>query len=353
MEQSKVAIIGVYPPPVGGISVHIERLCDALDDRGIAFTLYDNTQGEKNREVVHTGKLETWALKYLFSCKEKVVHVHFLRWQVRFLLSLLRLRGKRVLFTVHNMREEGGPPSGLKRLMVKLTGLLASGFIVVNRDFVEQLASYGINPKKIHYIPPFIPAKTASALSELPEVVRRFLGDDHNRLILSNGAIGNFYQGEDLYGTDLLLSLCEKMAAADPGVRIVYCVTHVVDQDYYAKLKRELADKGLERHFLFLESPREYQTILRKSDLFIRGTNSESFGISVFEALQAGVPVVASNAAKWPPQVVVYKKRDLDDLLEKVTGVLSGDIAVPLEEHPLPDYAGQIVDQYGPRVTQP
>ncbi|MBO8164477.1 MAG: glycosyltransferase family 4 protein [Brevibacillus sp.] len=345
MKQRKVAQIGVYPPPVGGISVHIQRLCQALEARGIPFVIYDNTTGEKDRDVIYTGKIETWALRYLFRCREEVIHVHFLRWQVRLLLALLRMRGKRVIFTVHNMRGEEQPASWLKRVIIRLTSRLAAAFIVVNPNFVKKLVELGVQPDKIVFIPPFIRG-TQEEVPLSPEVAA-FLGGTENKLLLANGTIGTYHNGVDLYGADMILELAERLAATRDDVRVIYCITHIVDPVYYAKLKEQAAKRGLERVFRFLHAPREYMTLLKRASLFLRPTNSDSYGISVYEALQEGVPVVASDADIRPPQAILFADRSVDDLLVKTVGVLDGSIAVDLKAEPLPDYAEQIIALYG------
>jgi glycosyltransferase involved in cell wall biosynthesis len=345
MKQRKLALVGVYPPPVGGISVHIQRLCRALDERGIPVTVYDNTAGQKEREVVYTGKIETWALRYLFTCREDVVHVHFLRWQVRLLLSLLALRGKRVIITVHNMRGEEQPLPWWKRLMVKLTGRLAHRLIVVNPTFVDRLAAYGVDREKIVYIPPFIPGP-AEAILLSPEL-EAFLAGAATKLLLANGAVGSYYKGGDLYGIDLLLALAERLAAERDDLRFIFCVTHVADEQYYDKLQRQLAERGLAKLFRFLLAPPEYQTLLRRAAVFLRPTRSESYGISLYEALHAGVPVVASDAALRPPQTVLFADGNLDDFAAKTLAVLNGEEAPERREAAVPDYAEQIIAQYG------
>lgn len=345
MRLRKLAQVGVYPPPVGGISVHVQRLCRALDERGIPVTVYDNTPGQKERDVVYTGKVEWWALRYWFTCREDVIHVHFLRWQVRLLLSLLALRGKRVILTIHNMRgEEQGVP-GWKRLVIRLTGRLAHRFIVVNPSFVDKLVALGVRREKIVYIPPFIPGEADEV--PLSSELEAFLAGSGTKLLLANGAVGSYHKGVDLYGIDLLLELAERLCAVRSDLRFVFCVTHIADQGYYEKLQQQLAERKLDKVFRFLLAPPEYQTLLKRAAVFLRPTTSESYGISVYEALYAGVPVVASDAAIRPKGTVVFADRNLDDLTAKTLAALNGAGAVGERVAELPDYVERIIAQYG------
>jgi glycosyltransferase involved in cell wall biosynthesis len=353
MKIRKVALIGVYPPPVGGISVHIERLCDLLEHRDIPYTVYDNTQGVKERPVVYTGPIEKWSLRYLFTCKEDVIHVHFLRWQVRVILALLALRGKRVIFTVHSMRDEERQPSLFQRLLIGLTGLLSHAFVVVNPAFRDKLVSYGIPEKKIHVIPPFLPPRIKN--TEWSDEIRAFLAadgkegepDDDIQIVMANGAIGTFYQGQDLYGADLFVDLCKRVVETHDNVRFLYCVTHVVDRDYYRQLQEKVQERGLTRYFLFAETPAEYHLLLSRAALFIRPTNSDGNAISVYEAIQMGVPTLASDAVERLPQAILFANRNLDDLYEKTMAVLEGRLRTEEANQSLPDYGEELLALYG------
>ena len=57
------------------------------------------------------------------------------------------------------------------------------------------------------------------------------------------------------------------------------------------------------------------------SDLFIRPTSTDMEGISVKEALYVGTNVVASDVCIRPKECILFKKRDQEDLNNKVKSV--------------------------------
>lgn len=337
--KAKVAMIGVYPPPVGGISIHIQRLTDYLDKKGIAYTIYDNTSGEKSKPYKYVGNLEKWCLQYLFTAKEQVIHCHFLRWQVRFLLALLKLRGKRIVFTFHSFRPDE-KIGFLKKMMIHMTGRLGDCFICVSDRIAEDLKTVGLPEDKIKVIPAFIPPDLDQDF-KIRDDVAKFI-DQGSPLLVANGVIGNFYLGEDMYGVDLCIELVNRLKKDFPSIKCVFGITHIVDPQYFDTLKRSIEEKQLEEHFMFAEKI-ELMPLLKKADIMIRPTNTDGDAISVREAMYIGTRVVCSNAVKRPDGVFTFQNRNIEDLVQKVKEVL----AMPTPQPPsMPNFAEEVVQTY-------
>ena len=66
--------------------------------------------------------------------------------------------------------------------------------------------------------------------------------------------------------------------------------------DYVAALRKRIADAGLAERFVWLEG-RSAAEILPSLDLLVHPTDQEPFGRVICEAMSAGVPIVACNAA--------------------------------------------------------
>ncbi|WP_153905092.1 glycosyltransferase, partial [Acinetobacter baumannii] len=77
--------------------------------------------------------------RYLLQKNEDIIHNHFLRWQMRFTLSLLKLKGKKVVHTIHSLRNDSEQLGFAQRVMVYLTGLLSDHFVAVSEEIKEKL----------------------------------------------------------------------------------------------------------------------------------------------------------------------------------------------------------------------
>jgi glycosyltransferase involved in cell wall biosynthesis len=67
----------------------------------------------------------------------------------------------------------------------------------------------------------------------------------------------------------------------------------------------------------------EFLTSLQRADIFIRTHLRDGVCASVLEALQLGVPVVASQDGHRPPSVLTYLPGDAADLRRVLSAVLS------------------------------
>jgi glycosyltransferase involved in cell wall biosynthesis len=118
---------------------------------------------------------------------------------------------------------------------------------------------------------------------------------------------------------------------------------------YNIELAFELLNRIREKfHMLFLigteiESDKEYLsyllqkyevknsvTLIYESQLtdylnncrfLLRTNNSDGYGVSLQEALDLGVPAVASNVCIRPKGTILFEKGNIDDLLEKVENI--------------------------------
>jgi glycosyltransferase involved in cell wall biosynthesis len=330
MKQNKsIAEIGVYPPPVGGISVHIERLCDRLELEGFRFTIYDGSgQGNgKDRSVVSLASIEKWSWRYLFQQNEDVIHNHFLRWQMRFTLSLLKLKGKKIVHTIHSLRNDSEQLSAVHKIMVYMTGLLSDHFVAVSPEIKDKLMELKIPGRKISVVPAFIPPDTsgtnaAFAKESIPAFIWDFFAK-YPRVIAANGGVGNLYNGSELYGLDLCVDSFIELAHDFPDLGYVYCITHVVDDSVVHAAKQKLASQGLSGRFLFVQEKIPFYPLIEKAALFVRPTRSDGDAISVREALYLGTPAIASDVVKRPNGTVVFANGDAHDFAKKCRAALA------------------------------
>ena len=66
----------------------------------------------------------------------------------------------------------------------------------------------------------------------------------------------------------------------------------------------------------------QFYPILLRSDIFVRPTNTDGFGVSIAEAIYFKVPAVASDVCQRPEGTILFRSRDIDDLTLKVKDVL-------------------------------
>ena len=120
----------------------------------------------------------------------------------------------------------------------------------------------------------------------------------------------------------MCIDLCANLKQYYPRIRLVFCLPDIGDYEYFNKLKRRIAEKGIENNFLFITEQYQFYPILMKCDVFVRPTNTDGYGISIAEAIFFKVPAVASDVCQRPEGTILFKSRDINDFILKVKDVL-------------------------------
>ena len=324
-KKPKIALIGVYPPPYGGISVHIQRLNEQLEKRGFQSIIYDFGKRKDilQKNVKATKNTKGWILKYFLNAKEDIVHYHGYESKSLLLFSLFSIvRKKKVIFTFHSFRYNIKNIDLLHKLIFWMAAKANIYFIAVNPQIKEKITSLGIAPENIEIIPSFIPPTVREEeIAEIPKGVWNFI-DSHSPVISANAFKISFYNNQDLYGIDMCIDLCANLKQYYPKIGLVFALPDIGDYEYFNKMKQRIAEKGIENSFLFITKQYQFYPILMKSDVFVRPTNTDGDAVSLREALYFKIPSVASDAVPRPKGTVLFKSRDINDFTLKVKDVL-------------------------------
>jgi glycosyltransferase involved in cell wall biosynthesis len=318
--ELKVALVGPYPPPYGGVSIHIQRLHgqSAADD--IISTVFDNSRHVKKvRGVLNLSRFWNWP-RILLS-RQDIIHVHTTstHWLIpAFFLFLARLKGIKFVLSYHSLRYDLRDFGLIGRRMIRVILRLASHCIATNHEIKERLISLGAKPENITVIPVFLPPVIKeSEINEIPQIAWDFI-DSHKPVISASAFRIVLFEGIDRYGIDMCIELCAGLKSACPEIGLIFCLPEIGDLDYFNELKRRIVEKGIEENFLFQTKPCQFYPVLMKSDLFVRPTNTDSYGISVAEAVYFKVPAIASDVCQRPAGTVLFKNRDTEDFISRV-----------------------------------
>jgi len=339
----KIDIIGSYPPPYGGVSIHIKRLSDNLYKVGIKHTIYDtaallntNMLQNKGDNIIPISSSIKWSLRYLLHNSSDILHLNAgSSWKLRLFTCLIGLIHRKKIIITINGNDITWPyaisclrkpdPSFIARIITKLViySLKHASFIIcVNPDIRELVLSLGIKQNHTAVIPGFIPPLVKDKdIAQIPQNIWEFM-EDHTPIIVANAFKTVFYNGQDLYGIDLCVDLCSKLKDIYPRLGFVFCISEIGDYDYFHKIEQIIEEKNLKEHFLFVTGNYQFYPILMKSQLFIRPTNTDGDALSLREALYFKVPSLASDVVSRPEGTILFKNRDINDLTQKVEGIL-------------------------------
>lgn len=329
--------VGPYPPPYGGVSVHIKRLHEKLLKKGIESRVIRNGSWCENNQVPHIFR-RVVPRKYItyFNwlrgpgrfINTELVHYHD-NWGygAPVILGLL-LRRKKIIITVHNQFQADEWPflHPLQKFAGKFLIKSKNVFwIAVSEHIKKQLLDFGIPAARITQMPAFISPESDDLLeSAIPPHVERFAADHSPLLSVYGWRLTIDKTGTDIYGFDLSIELINELKSEYPGIGLIICLPQIHHYDYLAELKNRIEANGLQNMILFQTDPMDEAWLLwRISDLFIRPTSTDGDSISVREALSFGTHVVASNASPRPEGAVLFEKGDLSAFVTAVRQALS------------------------------
>jgi glycosyltransferase involved in cell wall biosynthesis len=84
--------------------------------------------------------------------------------------------------------------------------------------------------------------------------------------------------------------------------RLVLCIAG--DGSLRNELQTEAIDNGLLENVIFLRAVKNLAEIFSQSDIYIHVSDAETFGLAIYEAMAAGLPVIVKKFQGFDPQII-------------------------------------------------
>ena len=358
MTVPRIAILGVYPPPFGGVANHVQRLMPMLETAGVDYHIYNAvSDSEAHPKVTSVAKhRRSWLPKFLLQCQESAIYVLSDRLLVWLLVAVVgKLRGKMIGLRLRNsllidMQRQSNLLGWLAGFAMRRFDLV----VAVSSELVSAAENAGVDPARILKAPGFLPPSPQCMDKNLVnEKVWAFI-EGAEPLIVANGRI-SWHNDEDLYGLDMMIELLARLLPDYPRLKLAVCFWHfeAQDQSRLDDLMRLTHEYGIE-HALFLNTEKGvFVPLLKEADVFVRPTNRDGDANSIREALALGVEAVASDITRRPEGCRVHRNRDIDSFEKTVREVLQdnpGDS--PKRELHLDPASQQVIEKYLQALSQ-
>lgn len=289
--QKKLLIVGATPPPIGGVSIHLERVLIWMKLKDYKFSFCSTQQGYVSN-ILKSSK------------NHQVVHLHISNSKLRiFLIFILRfILRKKVIITVHGKigKHKGFVDYNLDKLALRLVNIP----ILLNNTTFEL--SRKINSKSVIFTP-FIPPlnKILDLSLTLKDKLDTFLLHSNQIFCTNASSLAYDQTGNEIYGITSLVKVFselnedKKLIISDPtGKNLDYC-------------KKNLT---ITKNIFFITQPHNFSGIIDLSNCFIRATTTDGDSLSVKESLHFKTPVIASNCIERADTVITYQTQDDNSL---------------------------------------
>ncbi|HLW76936.1 MAG TPA: glycosyltransferase family 4 protein [Bryobacteraceae bacterium] len=311
----KVLLVGPYPPPHGGVSVHVASVARGLHERGVTQRVLDTSRA--SNRILFTLALVR------FAATGWTIHFHanghnWKDWSIAFHCGLLGRPRARSILTLHS----GLTPDYLAvaprsmRVIARRACALHGRVICVSHPIRESLLSIGVRKDSIEVAEAFegtIHAPDVVLHPNLAAWMRR------HHPVLSTTL---FFRPE--YGFDILVSALRRLRDRYPALG---CVVMGTGEDRESA-ERLVRDAGLTANIFFAGDVDHDAclTVMSRSHVFVRGTLCDGDSISVREALALGVPVAASRTAFRPHGVTLFAAGDADAMADAIEATLNREL---------------------------
>jgi glycogen(starch) synthase len=309
----RVLVVGYYPPPWGGESIHVKQLTDLVRERGMDVEVLNlNWRASPSREYrTSAGRCALIGTLFTLPDNSGILHLHAVghnwkSWSVIVATALAtRLRGIAGALTVHSglfpgyVRRFGRTRRWLARWVLRSFARI----ICVNQEIRNSVEQLGVGMSRPVVISPFLGVGEASELSTSDQ---RLVGQFHPAIV----AIGGGDSDPEL-GLPTVVHACKELLADMPGLGVILLGGRVGP-----RMEPLIDTLGLSQNAICLGEVRHERclSLIRAADVVVRSTFVDGDSIAVREALALGVPVVASDTGFRPEGVALFQKGNSADL---------------------------------------
>ena len=308
-----VVLVGSYPPPYGGCSVHVQRLNKVLSrfyDVRI-LDLYGNQLLTDASAIIRCGVKRPFnLLKAFYSLRylnPLITHFHVSAMNnfvyVGKLFCYFLPKSCRRMITIDsgsfvtNFASYGYLKRKIACSLLRSLDLI----ITVNQNQKELLVNIGCHPDRVTVLPAFLPplAVNTPVVSELlTEITKK-----GKRILITSG------YGQNHYGYHHITEAIKILGDYANEVHLVLCLYNTYDDQYLDMVEREL--KQLVDITICRElDPDEFSFLLSKCDVYIRATDRDGDAVAIREAGYFGKKVIASSVVPRPEGTILFELGD-------------------------------------------
>lgn len=316
----KLLLVGPFPPPHGGVSVHVSMLRSLLSKRGIPCSVLNVSRGapKSDQYVSIRGLWHFILLLSRYSLRGWSMHVHInghnvKSWLVALAAGLVGMIGPGATLTVHS----GMSPAYLGdrsfgQYLAWITTKFYRHIIAVSSEIKDALRLLPVAEARIEILPAFFPPAAASL--ELPATFELWFRTHHP--VISTAL---FFRPE--YGFDLCMHAMSELRRKHPHLG---CVVMGDSESRPEGLPEHVFATGDVSHDACL-------ALIARSDIYVRPTFADGDAMSVREAIALGTRVVASDVVSRPAGILCFKTGDASDLALKIDSLLPAARRPPAE----------------------
>ena len=231
--------------------------------------------------------------KFIRDNKISVLHCNSFDSPELVILKPIYFPKTKIIYTVHGMNQY----NKLSKFRVLYRNIICNRIIAISNSVKQELISSGASKNKVEVV--------YNAINTEKYIDCRKKHKSSNQLVIGNVA----RLDPATKGQDLLIRAAGLLHEKYPNISYRFAGgapnNDIIDQLY------NLAEKvGISNNIEFLGNVEDIPSFLSTIDLFVLPSRSEGFGISLIEAMSAGIPCIASDTG-GPKEIIGNNERGI------------------------------------------
>jgi len=337
-EGRSVLVLSEFPPPFGGLTVHSERLCETLAQRGWTVRRLSPPSppgpGVRRLRRVRILRDQLRFIGRLFFTSHDLLHDHIstywvgaagtsgLIWTLPRLLALRWNRTPWVVTCGNGLlpAQLAKRPGWLRTIFRRLYAGAAWG-IAKNEPIRAAFCELGLD-ERASVVGTFLQPLVPSAAPPLPNDVERFLSAHPLCVMTATFRFEPLYHLHDVVRAVGWVRSHARENGLGGQVGLLAFASMAEDPEGAATFRAALEQAGIAEHVLVLRDVDNALQVMERAALFVRATDFDGDSNSVKEAMMLGVRVLATDLPGRPPGVDLIDRSDLAELGPRVLQLL-------------------------------
>lgn len=326
IHNKRIIILGPTPPPLGGVSVHVQRVIAKLKKQA-NHVIHFNTCREFRYRFFYMYLL--YLFYFLMKYKPHELHLHTLYLsnglcELRFIIWLKKILKFDVILIEHDCRYLYKQSKSWKDNLNRLMPYIKKHIYIGSRT-AQSFQQNSIIPARIATVESaFLPpdeGRRKEIMQTYPKEIFNFIAD-HDHLLLGNAFALSLIDGKDLYGFDQSIDALYQLRKKNMHVGLIFVLGQMGDKDYFAQCMQRIELLALQDHIYILSGQKELWPLIKIVDVFVRPTLSDGASVSIEEALWCGKPVVTTDVCWRPKEALLFKSGDVNDFVRALSQLL-------------------------------
>ena len=318
-------LVGHFPPPRGGVAVHLDRLRAGLFRRGVPVRCCSFGNSDPAQSSTLIIRKHPLAFFGALLRGARILHYHTDEgdWKSAALMGIwCALRGQRYMLTLHSFRDHPFLRRSWAKALIRFTYRRADAIICISDNLRTELQQrLPVPADRVVVVPSFIAPSDAERRAQ-PREEFRSLAQRCRAIIAFNAFAPTVHDQQDLYGGDIVLDAFAMIRNEFPEAGLFMAYMRFDDSPHARALQSKAKTLG-DRVVLSVQPDMPFIPELAASAVFVRATlNDGGPSLSVLEALSLGVFTAASDAVPRPPECALFANRDAASLAAVLRTIL-------------------------------